>query len=1392
MPRRFESPPDSEDEGDANVANDTTEQPKDVDESADKPVTHDRAGSEAAKPVIAQTTTEGGSDGDDSDAELLVELTPPDVDPAKFDFGIEIPEYRPHKPLNLAESPSRLCIKAIITENFKSFYGKKFLGPFDQKFTAIVGPNGCGKSNTIDALLFVFGFPSRRLRAQKLQELIHVSGSHPECRSASVSVYFAMVQRPTDNQPPVPNCAVEFSITRMVRRSGESVYYVDKNKATRVDVVDRLKEYGVDLDHNRFLILQGEVEQISMMKPTAKSEHEEGMLEYLEDIIGSNRYKEPITKFEEEIARLNDEIEKSDSVQHTLRRDMNGMRSEKKKAEKYLQEEGNASRLEHILLQVRIHTLRNGLNELMEEIATRTKDIQEKREELSALKAKEKSWLDGQSAVNKQLKELRVSEDAAVKEHQRLETEKTKIGQELSARRKAATRLEDELRNLRHDIDELKQKIEEDGETLEQKKEAETSLDEKITEESANFAAAQEQVASVVGKYRKQKEELDQSKRAVEQELHASNLQLDGKQNELNLVRSEAIAAEKRVTDITSRLDAANNIVNQMDEQIRLDQTRLQDVKRELADVTTKSAAISAKKATIQSNLSKNRESLNALQMVQQRESQARSRDHAINDLMQCKRNNSIPGILGRLGDLGAVDKKYEVAVSAIGGRSLDMVVVDTVQTSKACIERLKASGKGRASIMVLEQIRKRISVNAMDGRTEYPEGCPRLIDLIRLEDQSVKPAFYYILRDCLASENLDQATRVANRGHTRHKVVTLRGEVIDTSGAMTGGGSASDIDVRIGQQVVAHASPSSARNQNEINALEEAARLLNTELSEVVQEFNDASVRIPSLQREESDLTSRLRVNSRQLEINKTLSKSLPNELSHAEAALSDCRVDARKENELNEAIEELQQTISEIESRRDELTQKIADIDSQIWEKRGEKVKESESKLKKYRRKLAETKAEITRLTSAVSTNERAIVSKQGQIGRKETQFADATAKVAALETDQKESEQRMSAAAEVLVNVRNELRDAQRSFEHMKAKMEGVQEEVEALQNEMNSMEAELKEHEKAANSAQKRLEEMEPKMAGIVEYCNGREFAKPVEFKTLTAEEIGEQDKDELKTEIAEVKKRLEGMQVNLTILKDHAAAKKKVDEHFTIHMELKQRHHAATSLHKELCERRKNEFMRSFDLIRKKLKETYHMLTCGGDAELEICNQLKLFSEGIDFNVRPPNKSWKSISNLSGGEKTLSSLSLIFALHHYKPTPFYIMDEIDAALDYRNVTIAGNYVKNRAFDAQFIIVSLRPNMYQQAARHLGIFKIDDSTQISMLSSDAYKNLTVRPTGTERKYQKRHRNGREKEVDHASAMFDQIVASLFDLSMETATAAQSGPKRTAAAAGIDADN
>jgi structural maintenance of chromosome 4 len=188
-------------------------------------------------------------------------------------------------------------ITRMTLENFKSYAGVQNIGPFHKRFSSIVGPNGSGKSNVIDAMLFVFGRKAKQLRLNKVSELIHKSSNYPNLEFARVSVDFQLIYDNVgsdDTFEVIPDS--EFTITRIAYVNNTSKYLIDAKSATVGEVCSLLKHHGVDLDNNRFLILQGEVEQISLMKPKAVTPHEDGLLEYLEDIIGSNRFVERINE----------------------------------------------------------------------------------------------------------------------------------------------------------------------------------------------------------------------------------------------------------------------------------------------------------------------------------------------------------------------------------------------------------------------------------------------------------------------------------------------------------------------------------------------------------------------------------------------------------------------------------------------------------------------------------------------------------------------------------------------------------------------------------------------------------------------------------------------------------------------------------------------------------------------------------------------------------------------------------------------------------------------------------------------------------------------------------------------------------------------------------------
>merc|ERR1712210_150253 len=218
-----------------------------------------------------------------------------------------------------------------------------------------------------------------------------------------------------------------------------------------------------------------------------------------------------------------------------------------------------------------------------------------------------------------------------------------------------------------------------------------------------------------------------------------------------------------------------------------------------------------------------------------------------------------------------------------------------------------------------------------------------------------------------------------------------------------------------------------------------------------------------------------------------------------------------------------------------------------------------------------------------------------------------------------------------------------------------------------------------------------------------------------FPTIPDEDLAEVDTNAVSQQAAKTKAALDESRPNLSAMKEYRDKNEVYTNRRDEFNEINDVRNRKREMRNDLMKMRREEFTKGFEIITAKVKQMYQMITMGGDAELELVNSLDPFTEGIVFSVRPPKKSWKNIANLSGGEKTLSSLALVFALHHFKPTPLYVMDEIDAALDFKNVSIVANYIKQRTRNAQFIIISLRNNMFELANRLVGIYKTNNCTK-----------------------------------------------------------------------------
>lgn len=1234
--------------------------------------------------------------------------------------GIRVDDdiYIPPLPRNIRNSnpsKSRLMITKIVNENFKSYAGKQVIGPFHKCFSAIVGPNGSGKSNVIDSMLFVFGYRAAKIRSKKISVLIHNSSLYPNYNSCTVSVHFqSIIDKEGDDYDIVPNS--ELIISRTAFKDNSSYYELNHKKVQFKEIAKLLRSYGVDLDYNRFLILQGEVEQIALMKPKSVNEHEAGMLEFLEDIIGTVRYKEPLNKLAVKVENLTEyRLEQLNRLQ-MVEKEKSALEEPMQEALNYLKTENSIIKLQHKLYYCkRIQTseelavqeekqneLEKDITNLVNEMDTVNKEKEQKSKEFKEKNKKSEKLHSDKNKLETQFQQIRKDDESLHAEM--VETNK---------RRKENFAL---IKTEKNKLEELKVLPEKNAKIIQEyESHIETNIKIREKEEaalSALMSGLREKTEPLLDK-RSQLENQLISLRANVNEAKAtfdiadSKLQLyvsveKTEKEKLNNIKESLETTTSKLKERTEQLNSLNNKIPPTEKSLEQAQNELKEIKDREVQVTSQLKNLrilyEEKKCSMQAN---------------------KSRNKILNALMVEKREGRIPGIYGRLGDLGAIDVKYDVAISTACG-PLDNIVVDTVATAQACITFLRQNDIGRATFIPLEKQQRFLS--RCHQKINTPENVSRLFDLIRVTDEDVLPAFYYALQDTLVAEDLDQATRVAY-GAQRFRVVTLKGELIELSGTMSGGGR-TVFKGRMGQKV---------RNEDNVVDIDK----LQTNLDEVYMECNQLKAKQQPLENQIYTLSTALKDmvvdrNKFNLDV-QALKKQKP----LLEAQLKDQEKKVAESVSNPEEVKRLESTMKnakkKLEKAQEESTtieNQVSDINAKIEEISGGRVKKQQDSISKLTKTIDKTKGEIYKLQVAVKTAERNYDKTQKRIEILEKDVHTAEERIREMQKKKTDLEENARALMEKLNELNATLEERDEATDSLKKELD----ELKSRENKMKAvnidLEHKLKENKKILKEIKQQLSDYNEKISKLkLRKIPGESMD---DLKELSSEEIEELNEKKIVDSLNKVKSLLPSTIPNMQVIADYEEKDKLYLRRVADLEKVTAERNNLRDTYENLRRRRIQEFLGDFTLITSKLKEMYQMITLGGDAELELVDSLDPFSEGVVFSVRPPKKSWKNINNLSGGEKTLSSLALVFALHHYKPSPLYFMDEIDAALDFKNVSIVGHYIKERTKDAQFIIISLRSNMFELADYLVGIYKTYNCTKsITVNVTKYYTNHGIPP-------------------------------------------------------------
>lgn len=1120
-------------------------------------------------------------------------------------------------------------------------------------------------------------------------------------------------RKPGDDFEYVPGS--EFTVSRTAHKDNSSFYCINDKRVQFKEVSKLLQSHGIDLRYNRFLILQGEVEQIALMKPKADNDSESGMLEFLEDIIGTTRLKEPLNKLSLKVEEYNEiRAEKMNRVR-VVEKEMKSLEEAKNEAVRFLETENQItiekSKLYQIHKSEAIAEAENCKGDY-----DRAKDIYEKAmSEVNDIKKKREETEEEQKQMGKEFAVINKKAEEFQEKYKDCE--------------RRDVQLRDKIKNIKAKGKKLEKTIEEET----KKSEELTQMPDKCLKDIEGFTVkkekvetdlkeAEERLAVVMGEIkgdieplRNQKDMIERQLLEVQKGVNESRSQMEIAKHELSIYLSEEQNQKSRLQQLKYKLE--KNISDAKDKRSALQkfQTEIPSAEQKLKEMIEEIEKLETKKNKCVDEFRNKSQHLNELKHSAVDKT---SKNRILNALMEQKRKGHLKGILGRLGDLGAVDRKYDIAVSTACG-PLDNIVTETLNDATECINFLKKNNLGTAKFIALDKMSQRYRWTEGDA---YPEGVPRLFDLIRVKDERVRVAFYYGLHDTLVTDDIEQGSRIAyDRNKTqgrRYRVVTLKGQLFETSGTMSGGGRPSS--GRIGSSVAV-----SDVDESEITALEEEVNLLS-------HKINELNNRLEDLRSESERLTKDIAVmkqNKPQFEMEvkqfDKMETELNKDIKQQEERVRKAAPDSNQVKQLTEKVEKETKKFEKEEQKCNRFNEQISELEEKINEVMDSKVGSVRRKNDELKNQLKKVNTDLNKANVALTTCQRNIEKTKEKIHSLEEEREQTLKSLTDTKDDIKRLEEEAKEVSVSYEAATNEKEEAEEKLKTIQTRISKLKAQELKINNENVDAKHELEEQ-------KKKLDAKEAEVNRFVQHLAALELHKilgkeDMIFPELTAEEMENLTVNSLQKEIENLEKDLKKMKPNMAAIEEF---RKKENLFLERHKEMKEvteQRDAYKNQFEEIRELRLKEFKDGFITIARKLKEMYRMITMGGDAELEFIDSLDPFQEGVTFAVRPNKKSWKKISNLSGGEKTLSSLALIFALHYYKPSPLYVMDEIDAALDFKNVSIVANYIKQRTRNTQFIIISLRNNMYELADRLVGIYKTYNCT----------KSVTVNPQAIEDK-------------------------------------------------------
>lgn len=1156
-----------------------------------------------------------------------------------------------------------MFLKRIEMENFKSF-GRKTVVDFREGYTSVTGPNASGKSNIGDALLFVLGTKSNKsLRAQKLTDLIHRNQSGKSSPYLKASVTFDN----TDRMIPLDYNEVTF--TRIVKLSEgndqeySSYYYINDDKARLQDFEFLLEKVKIFADGYNF-VRQGDITSIVEMTPLERR----GILE---EVGGISVYNNDIEKANNEKDKTKENMVTVQALIAELSGRVELLSKEKEQAEAYLSKKREIEKDESVLLfrrrketEKEIETIKEQMDKINEEIRAseeKVKQLLAKNEEfdkkIASLKENNKELEEFQKIKN-DLDANKINYAKKNMEHENLQGKISQIKKEISEL--AARKKKNELDVKQSEINvkklegELKTKSDE-------AKELELVIQD-LENKSATSVDKYENLTKSVNSINKQKEDALNELAKHKSKLSSSQAKNAALMEEISKIEEELANINFSIKDAEWR---SKNLKKGSPQGEELNKQYL-EIKKKIEQLRKEEEELTAEIEKVEGELGK----VQGVKLSGVWES--------INFINSESSKGNLKGIRGTVDSLISYSPDNEKAVRAAGGSRLFSIVVEKDEDAQSAIEMLKRKGKGRLTFLPLNKIiplrpRGKAVMLSQDSAT-----LGFLTEKIKADD-SLKDIVSYVFSDTLLVKDIKIARDIM--GGVR--IVTLDGDLIDPSNAMTGG----ILPKReIGKDLEGLTSRLSSLKGRRVEIRNELASLEN-EMRSTAERINKAHLEEGKSEGELGQIMNR----------RKELEDQLKKKKNYLE--------ERKKLLELGTNEEKVE--ISAIEQINSELLSLNSQIEKINNEKDRALDKKTRDEIKNQKEKLGIIKKEIEEKT-VVLNGEKMTLS--GLKANRDSIDESLESKQDELSTSKKTSDELVAE----MEKMKAELDAVSSLFQSKEGKLKERGEEIEKLSNERFKIRSEIDSKTAVKKTKQDFLLSLQSKMEDAASRIN--EINRNIEERKYVFVEDN-RSLEEIKSDINGLEKKLHEMEpINLKSISDYTEEKGRLDELLGKKERLEEEMKRLGELESKLEEQKKVVFLEVFEAVNKNFIDIYKELTDGGEGYLLLENVTNPFQGGLIIKASSRGKKVDNLASLSGGEKSIAALSFILAIQNYDPSPIYFMDEVDMFLDGVNAENIGRLFRRNSENAQIIAVTLRKATMKYAHQIIGVTFQDKNSTI----------------------------------------------------------------------------